>query len=147
MPRFPALSLFGALFLSAGTALAGDAEPLVDAGWVAANIGKDDVVVLDIRPEPKEVSAAGFEDGHIPGAVHADYSTAGWRVERDGTVGMLPDTGDLEALIGGLGIDNDDHVVIVHPGESSSDFGSATRVYWTFKVLGHDDVSILDGGY
>ena len=27
------------------------------------------------------------------------------------------------------------------------DLGSATRVYWTFKVLGHDKVSILDGGY
>ena len=32
-------------------------------------------------------------------------------------------------------------------GTDSSEFGGATRVYWTFKYLGHDDVSILDGGW
>jgi thiosulfate/3-mercaptopyruvate sulfurtransferase len=60
---------------------------------------------------------------------------------------MLPPVNDLEILIGGLGIGNDSHVVVVPGGVSSSDFGSASRVYWTFKVLGHNNVSILDGGY
>ena len=56
-------------------------------------------------------------------------------------------TANLETLIGGLGIGNDDHVIIVPAGVNAVDFGSATRVYWTFKILGHDKVSILDGGY
>jgi len=38
-------------------------------------------------------------------------------------------------------------VVIVPWGTDSSEFGGATRVYWTFKYLGHDAVSILDGGW
>jgi thiosulfate/3-mercaptopyruvate sulfurtransferase len=52
----------------------------------------------------------------------------------------------LEKLIGGLGIGNDSHVVVIPGGGKALDVGTATRVYWTFKVLGHDDVSILNGG-
>jgi thiosulfate/3-mercaptopyruvate sulfurtransferase len=37
-------------------------------------------------------------------------------------------------------------VVLVPQGNTALDVGQATRVYWTFKVLGHDKVSILDGG-
>ena len=39
------------------------------------------------------------------------------------------------------------HVVLVPAGVGSTDFGSAARAYWTFKVFGHDNVSILDGGF
>jgi thiosulfate/3-mercaptopyruvate sulfurtransferase len=52
----------------------------------------------------------------------------------------------LAKLIGGLGIGNDDHVVVIPAGASAVDMGTATRVYWTFKVLGHEEVSILNGG-
>jgi len=52
----------------------------------------------------------------------------------------------LEQLIGGLGIANESHVVVVANGASALDMGAATRIYWTFKVLGHDGVSVLDGG-
>jgi thiosulfate/3-mercaptopyruvate sulfurtransferase len=61
--------------------------------------------------------------------------------------GQLPPIADLERLIGGLGIDNGSHVILVAGGTSALDMGSATRVYWTFKALGHDRISILDGGY
>jgi thiosulfate/3-mercaptopyruvate sulfurtransferase len=59
---------------------------------------------------------------------------------------MLPSVQQLEALIGGLGIDNDTQVVIAPLGVDSKSIAGAARVYWTFKVLGHDRVSILDGG-
>jgi len=52
----------------------------------------------------------------------------------------------LDKLIGGLGISNDDHVVIVANGFSAGEMGTATRIYWTFKVIGHENVSILSGG-
>src|SRR5205823_6013966 len=38
------------------------------------------------------------------------------------------------------------HVVVVPAGVHFTDFGSAARVYWTLKVAGLTDVSILDGG-
>ena len=59
---------------------------------------------------------------------------------------MLPPVEQISSLIGGLGIDNEDHVLLIPFGTSSSKMGTATRVYWTFKVLGHDKVSILNGG-
>ncbi len=54
---------------------------------------------------------------------------------------------ELEKLIGELGIDEDDHVVMVPAGVSFTDFGAAARVYWTLKVAGLTNASVLDGGY
>ncbi|MBZ0095914.1 MAG: sulfurtransferase [Sulfuricella sp.] len=122
------------------TALA--ADPLVDAAWVKANIGKPGVVFVDIQP------TTDYLRGHITGAVNTDFGKSGWREERaDKVPDMLPEKLDkLVTHIGSLGIDNNTHVVLVAPGGSYADMGWATRIYWTFKVLGHDNVSILNGG-
>jgi len=121
--------------------------PLVDADWLAANLEAPGLVILDIRNAIDGGSYESYREAHIPGAVYSNYQEAGWRIEEDGIVGMAPDVASLEALVGSLGIDNEDHVVIVHGGVNASDFGSAARVYWTFNYLGHDGVSILDGGF
>lgn len=121
--------------------------PLVDTAWIKANAGKADLVVLDVRNSWGGGSREVFETGHIPGSVYSNYQKAGWRTKVAGIPGQLPPPGDLEKLIGGLGIGNEDHVVVVAAGTSPLDMGSATRVYFTFKVLGHDKVSVLDGGY
>jgi len=114
-------------------------RPLVDSAWLKDALGRPDVVVLDVRTPP----AGGF----IPGSVHSDYATAGWRATVNGLPGFLPEVADLERLIGGLGIGNDDHVVLVAAGQNAPDIANATRVYWTFRTLGHDRVSVLDGGF
>lgn len=126
---------------------AGAASPLVDVAWLDANGARADVVVLDVRNRLGGASARTYRAGHIPGAVYSDYLSAGWRATVDGVPGQLPPPADLERLIEGLGIGNDSHVVVVAGAVSALDMGSATRVYWTFKVLGHDAVSILDGGH
>ncbi len=130
------------LLMLAGAAWA--AEPLVDVKWAIANVGKPGIVFVDFQ------SSKDYSDGHIPGAVNTNYGKDGWRAERkeDKVPDMLPaDVGPLAAMIGTkLGIDNDTHVVLVPQGNTALDVGQATRVYWTFKVLGHDKVSILNGG-
>jgi len=133
-----AAALLGAVGF-AGPATA--AEPLVDAAWVKANIGKAGVVFVDTRPQ------VDYLRGHIPGAVHTNYEKDGWRVKKGDVVGMFPDdTSKLAKLIGDLGIDNSTHVILVAPGKISTDMGIATRLFWTFKVLGDDNVSIFNGG-
>ena len=119
-------------------------QPLVEANWVAKNRDNPSLVVVDIRSLTK--SGSPYQAGHIPGAVYAPYGKFGWRAKVDNVVGMLPPVDVISKRIGALGIDNDKQVVVVPAGQNSSDFGSATRVYWTFKVLGHDAVTILDGG-
>lgn len=121
------------------------AGPLVSADWVIEHAGQENVVVVDIRAD---VANTDLGDApYIANAVVAPYNTAGWRTEIDGVPGKIPGIEDITGLVESLGIDNDDHVVIVPWGTNSTEFGSATRVYWTFRYLGHDSVSILDGGW
>ncbi len=133
--------------LSSRSVVASAVEPLVDVDWVKAHAAEPQVRLLDVRSGIGGASATVFAAGHIPGAVYSDYLRDGWRSMRAGVPGQLPGVPALEALIGSLGIDNDSHVVIVAAGAGALEMASATRIYWTFKVLGHDAVSILDGGF
>jgi len=131
-----------AIAVTMAVAPASAADPLVDVDWVKANIGKDGVVFVDFREK------TDFLRGHIPGSVNGNYAKDGWRVAEGNVPGMMPkDPAKLAAAIGAMGIDNATHVVLVPPGNDSTDMGIGTRVYWTFKVLGHDEVSILNGGF
>lgn len=141
------LRIYLAAGLLAAVGFAHAAQPLVDVEWVKDVAGKPDVVLLDVRSRLSGNSKATYMRAHIPGAVYTDYMKDGWRVkDKNGTPAMLPPADKLEKLIGGLGIDNASHVVIIPQGAKPLDMGTATRIYWTFKVLGHDNVSILDGG-
>lgn len=143
--RISALVAATMLALSPAAALAAGATPLVTAEWLKANAADENVVIIDIRDKVAETDLG--ELPYIANAVVAPYATAGWRTEVDGVPGQIPPAEQVAALIGSLGVDGDDHVVIVPWGTDSSEFGGATRVYWTFKYLGHDQVSILDGGW
>jgi thiosulfate/3-mercaptopyruvate sulfurtransferase len=120
-------------------------QPLVDAAWLNDHLGNPGLVVVDIRTASKDNNP--YAQGHVPGAVAADYAAYGWRANIDGAPGMLPTLDDITAKIAALGVNDDTQVVIVPAGSGIGEFGGATRVYWTFKVLGHDNVAILDGGY
>lgn len=144
------LVLLIALLAAAPLALAetsgpdNDTPPLVDAQWLLSK-GVDSVVPVDLQ-EPKQ-----FQRFHIPGSVNLSYSV--WRTRLPKTnkdasalASMMPPLERLESMIGGAGIGNDDHVLVVATGRGAGDLAAAARVYWTFKVLGHDAVSVLDGG-
>jgi len=135
------LILFFAICFLGITGVILAASPLVDVSWVTSNTGKNGVVFLDLRGKKD------YLRGHVPGAIHTNYGKDGWRAKSsEGIIGMIPSKEKLSSLIGGLGIGNGDLVVLLPPGNSSSDMGIGTRIYWTFKVLGHDKVSILNGG-
>ncbi|GHD53933.1 MULTISPECIES: sulfurtransferase [Halomonadaceae] len=122
--------------------------PLVDAQWLDTHKDEPSLVILDVR---SSIDNGGDEDSfreaRIPGSRYTSYTDDGWRETRDSVAGLMPEVDDLEALIGRLGISNDSDVVIVPAGTGPTDFGSAARIYWTLKVLGHDDVAILNGGF
>ncbi|MCF7984028.1 MAG: hypothetical protein K9L70_06460 [Thiohalocapsa sp.] len=135
------------VFFADGALAAAEDSPLVSADELEAIACSPDVVVLDIRS--MKIDGQSREDyarGHVPCAVHSDYIKAGWRAKMDGVPGMLPAVDKLQSLIGGLGIGNDTHVVIAPLGADAKSMAAAARVYWTLQLLGHDRVSILDGG-
>ncbi len=116
---------------------AANAQPLVQPAWLKAHLRDPNIVVLDIRPHDQTAQR------HIPNAVSADYEKAGWRAKNpDGAAGILPPIDQIANMIGSLGVGDSTHAIIV-----GDDFGATARVYWTFKVLGHANVSILDGGW
>ncbi len=142
------LALVMVFVSSLAMAEGGKAPPLVDAGWLNANLDQDNLIVLDVRSGiDNGGDRSSFRKAHIPGSIYSSYTGDGWRESRDGVAGLLPPVPSLERLIGSLGISNEDTVVIVPAGTGATDFGSAARVYWTFRVLGHDAVTILNGGF
>ncbi|UYV20076.1 sulfurtransferase [Halomonas qaidamensis] len=132
----------------ASQAQALEMTPLVDAQWLDEHLDAPSLVVLDVRSSiDNGGDGESFLQAHIPGSRYTSYTDDGWRETRDSVAGLMPEVSSLEALIGSLGISNDSDVVIVPAGTGPTDFGSAARVYWTLKVLGHDDVAILNGGF
>ena len=79
-----------------------------------------------------------------PAPVNSQYSD--WRKNSAQTGKSLPDIAYLEGLLGSLGITNQTHIVLTPIGVNASEIAIATRIYWTLKVLGHEKISILDGG-
>jgi thiosulfate/3-mercaptopyruvate sulfurtransferase len=145
---FRTLSIMAGTLLIVFQAHAADLTPLVDGDWLKAHLDDDNLVILDVRSAIDDGGdRESFESARIPGSLYSNYIEDGWRESRNDVAGLMPDVDDLETLIGSLGIGNDDTVVIVSAGTGETDFGSAARIYWTFKVLGHDAVAILNGGF
>lgn len=130
------------LAVAAGVpAEAGDVPPIVDVPWLQDRVCGPGLKVLDLRR-----SRQNFEAEHIPCAVHSDYYQGGWRATVNGVENMIPPVSRLESLIGGLGIGNDSHVVLVTAAVDMFSPAEVARVFVIFRYLGHDKVSILDGG-
>jgi thiosulfate/3-mercaptopyruvate sulfurtransferase len=123
-----------------------EAAPLVDAEWLHARLGDPRLRLLDIRSVIDKGGRDAYERAHIPGAVYTDYTKEGWRATRGMATGLLPEVDALAALFSRLGLAPDQHVVIVGAGNGPGDFSAAARVYWTFKMVRHRALSILDGG-
>ena len=136
-----------ALLCFTAAAAATTLSPLVDAAWLAQNGDNEKIRIIDLRNKIDGGSYETWLNGHIPGSVHSDYLKDGWRVGRGDIVGLLPSADQFQELARKLGVSGNTHVILVPAGVNATDFGSAARAYWTFKVFGHETVSILDGGY
>ena len=126
--------------LFAGLALisnAFSAQPLLTPQELQAKLADPSVRVIDIR-DPKSYAA-----NHVPGAVNAPYGQ--WRGAADNP-GELPPLPKLATLVQSLGLTPATHAVVVSSGADATDFGASARVYWTLKVLGLKELSILNGG-
>lgn len=82
--------------------------------------------------------------GHIPGSVPASYTDFRGPGHNPG---QLPDIEALTRTLRALGLEADTPVVLVHEGINPADMGTATRIYWTLKSLGMEQLAILNGGF
>ena len=135
MKHFSALAM--ALTVASFSASALASQPLLSFAELQAKLSDANVRVIDIR-DPKSYAA-----NHIPGALNAPYGT--WRGPASNP-GELPALPKLTTLVQSLGLSPSTHAVIVSSGADATDFGASARVYWTLKVLGLKDLSVLNGG-
>src|ERR1700712_1870160 len=109
------------------------ADALVSADWAEENLNTPGVVLVEVDED-----ASAYDGGHISGAVKLDWkSDLQDQVRRD-----FVNKEHFEALLSAKGIANDDTVVLY--GGNNNWF--AAYAYWYFKLYGHQDVKLLDGG-
>ncbi|MBO4208110.1 sulfurtransferase [Micromonospora echinofusca] len=106
---------------------------LVSADWAEKNIGAPGVVFVEVDED-----TSAYDTGHIAGAIKLDWKTdLQDQVRRD-----FVNKSQFEALLSERGISNDDTVILY--GGNNNWF--AAYAYWYFKLYGHGDVKLLDGG-
>jgi thiosulfate/3-mercaptopyruvate sulfurtransferase len=108
-------------------------DVLVTADWAQQNIGAPGIVFVEVDED-----ASAYDKGHIEGAVKLD-----WRTDlQDPLRRDFVDREQFEKLLSQKGIGNDDTVVLY--GGNNNWF--AAYAYWYFKLYGHDQVKLIDGG-
>lgn len=108
-------------------------EALVSTDWLAANLNTPGVVVVE-----SDEDVLLYSTGHIPGAVKIDWHTdLNHAVLRD-----YLDSDQFAELLSSKGIGRDTTVVLY--GDNKNWWAAYTL--WVFKLFGHPDVRLLDGG-
>jgi thiosulfate/3-mercaptopyruvate sulfurtransferase len=127
--------------------LTGFARPelLASADWLADELGRPDVRIIDCRWRPDGTGHVVFGSGHIPGATHVD-----WRVELNdppsdetGDALRLASPQSVLAFMARAGIGAASSVVLYDDTNSLY----AARAWWSLRVYGFDSARILDGGF
>jgi thiosulfate/3-mercaptopyruvate sulfurtransferase len=115
---------------------------LVSSDWLAEHLGDPALAVVDMRWRGDGSGRRLFEEGHVPGAVHLDWSTD--LVDPDHAVPFMlapPDRFREAMERSGIG---DVTTVVAYADELGS---GAFRLWWACRVYGHDNVHVLDGGF
>ncbi|HET6152370.1 MAG TPA: sulfurtransferase [Marmoricola sp.] len=106
---------------------------LVNADWVAEHLDDPSIVLIEVDED-----TSAYDRSHIRGAIKLDWTTdLQDQVRRD-----FVNKAQFEALLSEKGVSNDSTVVLY--GGNNNWF--AAYAYWYFKLYGHSDVKLLDGG-
>jgi thiosulfate/3-mercaptopyruvate sulfurtransferase len=126
-------------FLSIPALWSRDIAPIVTTDWLEQNLKDSRISILDIR------TAAQYQKGHIHGSVSTPLSF--WAPAGNNLSLELPSDEALRDILGKSGISLASLIVIVTRTETDFGRADATRVAWTCKVAGLENVAVLDGGF
>ncbi|MCW2591795.1 MAG: rhodanese-related sulfurtransferase [Mycobacterium sp.] len=108
-------------------------DVLVTTEWAESNLDAPNTVFVEVDED-----ASAYDGGHIAGAVKLD-----WRSDlQDPVKRDFVDAQQFSKLLSDKGIGNDDTVILY--GGNNNWF--AAYAYWYFKLYGHREVKLLDGG-
>jgi thiosulfate/3-mercaptopyruvate sulfurtransferase len=116
---------------------------LIETDELARDLGAPDLVIIDATwymPNEGKDAHAEYLGEHIPGALFFDIDEI---ADTKSTLPhMLPPPEKFSSRMRGMGVGDGSRIVVY----DSRGLYSAARVWWTFRVMGVDDVSVLNGG-
>jgi thiosulfate/3-mercaptopyruvate sulfurtransferase len=118
-------------------------QETVSTQWLAEHLQSPDISVLDCSwhmPATKRVGRSEFLDARIPGAQFFDIDLIS--DTENSLPHMLPTPEKFASHVRKMGVGDGKKVICY----DSAGLFSAARVWWMFKVFGHTDVAVLDGG-
>ncbi|EAQ03832.1 thiosulfate sulfurtransferase, putative [Pseudooceanicola batsensis HTCC2597] len=121
-----------------------DPKTLVSTDWLAAHLDDPDLRILDASwylPAMKRDPKAEYDAAHIPGARFFDIDEISDL--RSELPHMVPPVEKFMSRMRAMGV-GDGHQVVVYDGAG---IFSAPRVWWLFRLMGQQDVAVLDGGF
>jgi thiosulfate/3-mercaptopyruvate sulfurtransferase len=119
-------------------------DPLVSCAWLSERLDAPDIRVVDatwfMPSDPRDAKAI-YAERRIPGAAFFDIDEIA--DTSSDLPHMLPLPEKFAARMRQRGIGDGTRVIVY----DNHGVFSAPRVWWTFRVMGHEDVSVLDGGF
>ena len=118
-------------------------DPMISTEWLAAHMDDPDVVIVDATwymPGSGHDARAEHAARHIPGAVYFDIDEISDHSSH--LPHMMPEPADFAVHARRLGVEPTSTVVVY----DSAGLFSAPRVWWAFRVMGHEKTFVLDGG-
>ena len=125
--------------------MAGFARPelIATPEWLAENLGRPDLRVLDVRWRPDGNGESIYAAGHIPGASYLDWRTSVVDAADTGDALLLAAPDRLAAAMSRVGVGDGTSVVLYD--DTLSYF--AARVWWSLRAYGYESARILEVGY
>ena len=120
-----------------------DPKTLVSTNWLKANLKHPNLRVLDASwhfPTENRDPVSEFALGHIPTARFFNIDDIS--DHRSALPHMVPPVEKFMSRVRALGV-GDGHQIVVY---DSKGLFSAARVWWLFRMMGHDKIAVLDGG-
>ncbi|MDW3118230.1 3-mercaptopyruvate sulfurtransferase [Roseovarius pacificus] len=120
-----------------------DPKTLVSTGWLADHLKDPDLRVLDgtcFLPTEDRDGRAEYDAAHIPGARFFDIDDIS--DHRSDLPHMVPPVEKFMSRLRAMGV-GDGHQVVVYDAQG---LFSAARVWWLFRLMGQDNIAVLDGG-
>ncbi|SEW31367.1 thiosulfate/3-mercaptopyruvate sulfurtransferase [Aliiroseovarius sediminilitoris] len=121
-----------------------DPRTLVSTDWLAKHLKDPDLRVIDASwymPDMGRDARAEYDAAHIPGARYFDIDEIADL--RSDLPHMMPPVEKFMSRVRAMGI-GDGHQIVVYDGMG---LFSAARVWWMFRLMGHRDIAVLDGGF
>lgn len=120
-------------------------DALASTDWLAAHLSAPDVRVVDASyylPIQNRDARGEYQDEHVPGAVFFDIDEIA--ADDSPYPHMVPTPEKFASRVRKLGLGNGNKIVVY---DGTGFASAAARVWWMFRLFGHNDVSVVDGGF